>query len=107
MPWLSIATPYPGTALSRFLLKQNIELTPFHTGNYDTNHFSFRHPIVPPQIYYDAILQYYRSLSSDAVIRRKIIRLQSGKFDRWAVHSVLHNLRSVAARAERLYSDFL
>lgn len=106
VPWLSIATPYPGTGLQKILHNRGITIEDYELGNYDTNHFVYEHPLEPNKNFYKSIQEFYLSLGSNEVIKNKLARLVNSKFDRAAVSGVADNLYKMSQKANSLYSNF-
>ena len=106
MPWLSIATPYPGTAFSRYIDKRKMKIKEYKTGEYDTNHFVFMHPKIKNDYYYRMIKSFYQEMGSDEIVKRKLKILKGSMFDVWAVESVRNSLVEQKEKASILYKDY-
>jgi radical SAM superfamily enzyme YgiQ (UPF0313 family) len=104
VPWLSIATPYPGTALNQMLEKQGISTLPYLSGKYDTNHLVFNHPKAPNQSFYDAIVHYYEAIGSEDALEHKKALWSSPAFNKGAVSAAVENRKSLKVRARQLFA---
>jgi hypothetical protein len=105
MPWLSLSTPFPGTALERYLHKAGVTSLPYESGVYDTNRFAFVHPSGLALEFYARLMEFYSHMGTEETIGRKIGRLAGDQFEPWATESVQQNLQSLGLRASRLYES--
>jgi radical SAM superfamily enzyme YgiQ (UPF0313 family) len=105
LPWLSLATPYPGTGFARHLENRGIVRAEYDSPVWDTNRLAYQHPRASAASWYDGVYAYYQALASDEVIEAKRQRLSGASLANWAVDSIAKDLKQFGARSHRVYRE--